>query len=301
MNMVTLLGGNMERKSIITIVCFLFFSVIICSPNAEAQMLDKIYATVVYLERDFPQTANIDGIDYEIYLKPIGKEVFIPRTIKKLGTGFLIVDGDLLFLVTAQHVASQMSRDSLAALRTSEDRPITFTLAKLSGIAGELKWVQHDKADVAVLLLHPDSDVMPHLKEHFLPKEMVSAKLEAPSRELPLTTIGFPLGLGVQERFSPISRESKPASGLLTIPRFDTNQTAIFYLLDNPSIGGFSGVPIFEIPGAHSSHGGLVIRGRLACVGLIHGTISDDTGGKLGAVVPSAFIIETIDKAKAGR
>lgn len=264
-------------------------------------MLDKIYATVVYLQREIPQTTNIDGTNYEIYLKPVGKQIFIPQTLKKLGTGFLVVDGDLLFLVTAQHLASQMNRDSLAALRTSEDRPIKLTLAKLSGITGELTWIQHEKADVAVLLLHPDAEVMPHLKEHFLPKEMISTKLEAPSRERPLTTIGFPLGLGVQDRFSPISRESKPASGLLTIPRFDTKQTAVFYLLDNPSIGGFSGAPIFETPGAHSSQGGLVIGGRLACVGLIHGTISDDTGGKLGAVVPSAFIIETMDKARAGR
>ena len=273
----------------------------IWAAKTDAQILDKIYSTVVYLQREIIQTTNIGGKSYEIYLKPIGKKELIPHTKKILGTGFLVSDGDFLFLVTAQHVASQMSRDSLAVLRTSEDRPITFTLAKLSGASGKLSWVQHEKADVAVLLLHPGSEIMPHLKEHFLPKKMVSATLEAPPRERPLTTIGFPLGLGVQERFSPISRESKPASGLLTIPRFDTKQTSIFYLLDNPSIGGFSGAPIFEMPGAHSSQGGLVIGGRLACVGLIHGTISDDTGGKLGAVVPSAFIVETIDKARIRR
>lgn len=290
----------MVRKIIVG-ACLLLVTMIICSASTQAQMLEKISATVVYLQRETPEIVNIDGINYEIYLKPVGKDGLIPRTVKRLGTGLLIADGDLLFLVTAQHVAAQMSPDSLATIRTLEDRPITVTLAKMSGSSSELKWFYHDKADVAVLPLLPGSDVMPHLKEHFLPKEMVSAKLEAPSREQPLTTIGFPLGLGVKERFSPISRESKTASGLLTIPRFDTKQPAIFYLLDSPSIGGFSGAPIFELPGAHSSQGGLVIGGRLACVGLIHGTISDDTGGKLGAVVPSAFIIETIDKAKRGR
>ena len=30
------------------------------------------------------------------------------------------------------------------------------------------------------------------------------------------------------------------------------------------------------------------------CVGLVHGTISDNTGGKLAAVVPAHFIVETI-------
>lgn len=236
-----------------------------------------------------------------MYLKAVGTDIFIPRTVKRVGTGFLIMDGGLMFLVTAQHVASQMTPDSLATIRAPADRPVTFTLAKLSGMTGELKWVYHDKADVAVLALHPYADVNPVLTEHFLGKEFVSAKLEAPSRDRPLTTIGFPLGLGVQDRFSPISRESKLASGLLDIPRGDTKQPSTFYLLDNPSIGGFSGAPIFQMPGAYSSGDALVFSRNVACVGLIHGTISDDTGGKLAAAVPSAFIVETINKAKAGQ
>ena len=35
----------------------------------------------------------------------------------------------------------------------------------------------------------------------------------------------------------------------------------------------------------------------IQCVGIIHGTISDDTGGKMAAVTPSRYILETIEKA----
>jgi hypothetical protein len=33
------------------------------------------------------------------------------------------------------------------------------------------------------------------------------------------------------------------------------------------------------------------------CVGIVHGTIPDDTGGKIAAITPSMYILETIDKA----
>lgn len=38
--------------------------------------------------------------------------------------------------------------------------------------------------------------------------------------------------------------------------------------------------------------------GSLRCVGLVHGTVSDNTGGKMAAVVPSFFILQTLRKAK---
>lgn len=31
-------------------------------------------------------------------------------------------------------------------------------------------------------------------------------------------------------------------------------------------------------------------------VGLVHGTLSDDTGGKMGAIVPSYYILEAIEQ-----
>ena len=63
-------------------------------------------------------------------------------------------------------------------------------------------------------------------------------------------------------------------------------------------MGGFSGGPVFDLPGPRTVEGNLVIKTSLSCYGIIHGTLSDDTGGKLAAVTPSAFILETIAKAE---
>lgn len=277
---------------------FILVTILLMAIKVDAQTIEKVSSTVVYLQRNIIETVNINSVNYEIYLKPVNGKL-MPKMITRSGTGFLVSDGDFLFLVTAQHVAISMnSANSLVTFRTDNDRPVTFTLAQLAG-SPVLNWVHHDKADVAVLPLKPSNEVLRYFKEDFLPEEMVLNKLQAPSREHPLTTIGFPLGLGVKDKFSPISRESKPASGLLNITRADTRRSEIFFLLDAPSIGGFSGAPIFEMPGGSLIENVMEIGSGLTCVGLIYGTVSDNTGGKLAAVVPGSFIVEAISKAKA--
>jgi hypothetical protein len=163
-----------------------------------------------------------------------------------------------------------------------------------------------------------------------LPRKLFSSDNDAPSRERPLTTLGFPLGLGVQEHFSPehpltalglslppgtqehfspITRDSQPASGLITLPRADTHAPATFYLLENPSVAGFSGAPVFLFPKPFASNNGAIVMQRVGpgspttvlCVGIVHGTMSDETGGKMSAVTPSKYVLETMDKALSPR
>jgi hypothetical protein len=266
-----------------------------------AASVEDVFAAAVFLHRTMSQTASIDGVEYEVGVRKRGDTGFAPRTVTRFGSGLFVTDRRLLFLVTAEHLARQMDADAQVTIRAEGDIPRTFRLGTLAGAVGPITWTFHDTADIAVLRLTPPADAMPTLAGHFLPLEMLRDKLEPPDREKPLTTVGFPLGLGVKDRFSPISKEAKPASGLLVLPRFDTKRPALFFLLDSPSVGGFSGAPLFEFPGAYSSKGGLTIGGRLAVVGIIHGTISDDTGGKFGAVVPAALVLETLAKAGATR
>jgi hypothetical protein len=70
------------------------------------------------------------------------------------------------------------------------------------------------------------------------------------------------------------------------------------FLLQDPSIGGFSGAPVFDLPGIRLSGSAMVAHQGVACFGITHGTLSDDTGGKLAAVTPSSAVIELIDKAE---
>ena len=261
--------------------------------SAHGQLLEKLSSTVVLLQANEDKTVVRDGRPATL-------------TSTNIGTGFLVLDEgtNVAFLVTAEHVAVDMKsgpmRTRTATIRGDNDTPIVVPLEDLVG-EKEIRWVYHDKEDVAVVVLHPAQPVSARLSQHFLPSGILLRDTTAPSRERTLITLGFPLGIGVQEHFSPISRESKPASGLLSIERPDTKTMAIFFLLDNATIGGFSGAPLFLIASPFASSTGALVMPSSgtppSCVGLITGTISDETGGKMAAVTPSVYILETMRKA----
>lgn len=276
----------------------LFFSFSLTKSQDDKPWVDRLAKTVAFLRADKHEIINIEGSSYEVWLKPVSKDTLIPQIRFITGTGFFVTDttSSFLCLVTASHVAVNMDTNSTITMSTVDDRPISFPFSKIVK-KKPLSWFISSKADVAVIEINPDKEVSQHLQEHFILLQWLEDTLIAPSRDLPLSTIGFPLGLGIQERFSPISRESKPSSGLLILPRFDTKQLSTFYLLESPSVGGFSGAPLFELPGAYMEGNAFVPEKRIACVGLIHGTISDETGGKFAAVVPSYFIVKEIRRA----
>lgn len=253
-----------------------------------AQTLDELAVTVVYLHGSQVSARQSQAGDCTC------------RT-QVSATGFLVTtDGANMFLVTAEHVAAVLKSDFRATLRGTSDTPIDVSSEELTGTKNVI-WVSHGKEDVAVTILRPAEKIVSNMTGRFMQRALISSDRDAPSRERPLTTLGFPLGLGVQEHFSPISRDSLPVSGLLTLPRFDTHTPANFYLLDNPSIAGFSGAPVFLFPKPYTSGAALAFpdptKFPLKCVGLVHGTIYDDTGGKMAAITPSVYILETIDKA----
>ena len=219
-----------------------------------------------------------------------------------IGTGFLIDLNSRPFLVTAEHVAKRMGPTSSVTFAGDRDERVTIALPSLVGDR-PIRWIVHGTADVAVLPLRPAPEVERALLPRALPLRYFSRELAAPPRNRPLTTIGFPLGLGAIERgpddkLSPLSRESKPSSGLITLKRFDTKKPSVFFLLDSPTIGGFSGSPVLITPGAFSEGPGITMSATVLCVGLVHGTIQDQQGG-LAAIVPTAFIVETLEKAYA--
>jgi len=257
--------------------------------EAYAQTLDQFSTTVVLLVQHEQHT-----------IKQKGK--YVRKDSAILGTGFFIGDdAGNLFLITAEHVALKMKSDAAVTIRGTNDMPLSYPIQQLTGTT-EVRWVFHETEDVAVLLLHPVPEMISSLERHFSPKRIFSTEMTAPSRDRPVTTIGFPLGLGIQGHFSPISGDSRPASGLVTLISPTTKKPAVFFLLDSPSIGGFSGAPLLVLPTPYTSGGGLVFpqtgTGPI-CVGLITATISDETGGKMAAVTPSAYIVETINKATA--
>ena len=258
----------------------------------------QLSVAVVYLHRSEPAQVLDDGVMKEVWLKGPGDQSPKPRLVTQSGTGFFVTDGTRLYLVTAAHVAKAMGPGSLVTLAGPKDTPETIPLDDLSGSQGQ-NWVQHASADVAVLVLKPSQQtVQRYLQGRFLPFEVFSAVDSPPPRETQLTVIGFPKGLGVKGRFSPLTLQTLPASGLLSMKRFDIPIDTEFFMLQNASTGGYSGAPVIDV--SRYVLGAVTTTGEGTKIyGLVHGTISDDTGGKLAAVVPVRFVVETLRLASA--
>lgn len=254
---------------------------------------DDLASVVVFLVQERIETVKEGNEEFEVWLSKPGSGKYAPKLQRVTGTALFIADEQRLFLVTASHVARQMSGSALAILRGLKDEPIKLKLTDLSGSA-PYAWKYHPEADVAVLNLQPSQMVIQsYLQKRFLPTYILEDSLKAPARDLPLTVIGFPLGLGTEEHFSPLTLQTRSSSGLLRLSRFDNGVLSTFFICENPSIGGYSGAPCFDI--SIYKLGAMTTTGEgTKCYGLMHGTISDQTGGKLAAVVPSKFILDII-------
>jgi hypothetical protein len=217
-----------------------------------------------------------------------------------LGSGFLVAHEGLHFLVTAEHVVRQLEGSpTLITYGVEDDLAETTDLATWVE-EGHPEWIFHGEADVATLKLA--STAPTGVMRRAVGSEHLVRERLAPPRNRLLLTLGFPVGLGVQDRgrerrISPISSEAKPASGLLTLPRFDTGQDSDLFLLDKPSIEGFSGGPVFM-------QGGPIVTTDMFsfsepgtwCVGIVHGTVGTASGG-MAAIVPASYVAETVWKA----
>lgn len=210
---------------------------------------------------------------------------------EKVGSGiFVIKDDDHAFILTASHVANDCDSTSEFVISDNNGNCQTF---KLDQFCRQLNWTHHTVADLALLPLDPDPVIVPALSGRFFPANQLNSSVTTPSRDAYLTAVGFPHGLGASGKFSPFTFRSHASSGMITLSRSDTNTPADFFTLENPSVGGYSGGPIFDlgyiIVGAMTTNTGPTI-----CHGIMHGTISDNTGGKIAAVTPCTYVQDII-------
>lgn len=232
----------------------------------------------------------------------LSKDSIINGKIQNLvGTGTFFADikneKERLFIVTAGHVAKLMDEKSHIIIKGKNDLPLKYQIT--SFVKGNVvNWKYHNDADVSILELNITKDIEESniMNNRFLPVSILYDSLKSLSRETILTTVGFPLGLGSEGYFSPLTFRTFASSGLITLPRFDNKIKSTFILLENPVAGGYSGGPVFDL--------GIIETGTLTmrsskgtiCYGITHGTISDGTGGKIGAITPSFFVLELINK-----
>ena len=286
------------KKMIFIIFASFYFGI---SPSRAGNFIEResLIPCIVRLEQKRICQIEIDGIQSELWYKKPGEKKPQPKIERVGGTGFFIsTEDDRLFLVAASHVAKVLTSSADVILAGEGKLPVRQPLSKVCGNSENITWQIHPEAEVAVLPLIPKLEFKEkYLEKHFLPARFIAKEKAPPPRDVSLIAFGFPLGLGTNEVFAPLTRQSYPASSFLKLARFDNKEKSTFFILEDPSIGGYSGAPVIDI--SISRIGGMTAKGKgTKIVGIIHGTLSDKTGGKLAAVTPSYFIIETIELAK---
>jgi hypothetical protein len=63
--------------------------------------------------------------------------------------------------------------------------------------------------------------------------------------------------------------------------------------MENPSVGGYSGGPVFDL-GYEIIGCAMTTKEMTQMHGIIHGTMSDNTGGKIALVTPMYYLIDLI-------
>lgn len=205
-----------------------------------------------------------------------------------LGTGFILKKDILVCIITARHIADLTDPNTIIGVLAG-NQPKFLKLGDIS-LSKNLMWYYHENADLAAIRIkNPGVETL-----HAFSREQLLKNDELPTLERPIIAVGFPLGLGMK-RFEPITQKYQRVSEMIEAKSDYFPQDAKYYLLDRPAIDGYSGAPLFNVPGVYNIVGGFNYVKNFLLVGVVAGTISDNTGGKLGAVIPVIFVGELFD------
>jgi hypothetical protein len=265
-----------------------------------AQSLDKdlrlFYTAVAFVYDEKISTEFVNNKELEVWYKDSKTNKMSAKINTHSGTAFFVNKDLDVYLVTAEHVA-KFTTDTTIIRVAKQDGTTNQLILKEIVDGNNLNWTVHPISDVAVIRLDLSKlDSASYLVDP-IPFDIINFTLEAPLRIREVTVYGYPLRLGVSGKITPITKTSKPSSGIIEYQRFDNKKTAPFFLLDDPTVSGFSGGPVFELPQElirdDSTH---VYVNVYRLMGLVHGTISKDAGG-FAAIVPANQIKETIELA----
>ena len=212
----------------------------------------------------------------------------LPDSTRASGTGTVISNDSTFYIFTASHVAKLMRNDAKVVFRLPGDKPRIVSLLSLTN-TDTLQWRYHSTADIAIISLSPEAaDLRKWVHDWSFPLHQVSFTEELPRRDADLTFLGYPVVDMNMEHFSPLLFTCYLASGLITQLRSDTRTKCSFFFLSVPSSQGCSGSGVYYSVSKSSYLGG----DTTILIGIVHGTLKDDTGGKLAAITPAYYILD---------
>lgn len=260
----------------------LFISIIFISVNSWGLSVDVLNKSVVFIEAHCQVCEKLNGKKKEVWYKDPNTKKDEPKLNRKTGTAFIVRHNGKDYLVTAKHVVDCLLRSFQVTMNLPSGESIRVSsrfLESLKVISGA-KWFFHPSADIAIhpLAYHKKVDHVNFISEN-CPKK---------NKKLPLLSkvyvLGFPQGLGIGEVLSPLAKAVRIAG------QPDHN----FIFLDQALCQGYSGAPVFYIEDLLSKIRFLgkqmPVGEKIQLIGLVKGTISDNTGGKISAVVPISYL-----------
>ena len=206
-----------------------------------------------------------------------------------LGTGSFIEKDNKFYILTASHVISSNTPVTHIKLSDVNKKCVSLSLTQLNK---NQKWLSHPIADMCVFEI--DSSNNDWIKTRSFPYNQCSLNMNGFNRDIELTTVGFPCGLGASSHFSPLTFRSFPSIEVISLMRFDLPIVSDFFLLEDPSIGGYSGGPVFDLG---YKVDGLITQTKEETIlyGIMHGFIGNGTtGGEMAAVTPISYLKDLI-------
>ncbi len=220
----------MRRISFLLINIVIFLYLCTAIESSYAITIDLLGTTTVCLRKQKQRTIRKSGKEYEVWLKDIETSKLQPDLETRYGTGFLVSHKNKIYLVTAAHVARDMSSEAEVLWNTASGVLLQNTFAELQQGLPHAKWFFHPAADVAI---HPFGFTGKAKPKHSFVGENIFITED---KRLPLGTkiyvLGFPLSLGVGDILSPLSKKAEIASWITTIDDPDINPNLKFILLD---------------------------------------------------------------------
>lgn len=220
-------------------------------------------------------------------------KVVLLRDIKgntvNTGTGFLVTTKDQYFLVTAKHVADSLRIEtSEIFFRDSSKTAISFKLQdflKKPIVSG-----YNENSDFFILKLETsDSKKLDILKKSSLDFNLFVNDRESIDRKIDVLVMGYPFY--DFENFTPITFKSYFSSSLINVRLKNMQKPFLCYLLENPSMAGFSGGPVFVGVKDRAS----TPLSKTLIAGIVTGTTYDKTGAKFAIITPAFHLLDLIN------
>jgi len=205
------------------------------------------------------------------------------------GTGFLVTTNNQYFLVTAKHVADSLRIESSEIFfRDENENAISFKLFEFLTKPLFLKFNQN--SDFFIVKLVPfNSTSLEILKRSSVDINIFANDRKSIDRKFDVLVMGYPLF--DFDNFSPITFKSYFSSSLINVKLNNMPAPTLCYLLENPSMAGFSGGPVFAGVKDRAS----TPLTKTIIVGIVTGTTYDKTGGKVARITPAFHLLDLIN------